>query len=84
MEGVDQPTARFVLIAQHKVGGEAHPVQADAQTPGHGHIEQAEGDGQAPPLLDDQMEKAVARIVVVAQIALKAHLLAQDVQQGVD
>src|SRR3989304_7840421 len=75
MERVDEDVPLRTAVLHDKVPGQAHSDQRETEAPGHFHVNDGEGDRNALPAIDDLVEEAVLRVVIVLRIPLKSLLL---------
>ena len=84
LEGVEDGFAVRSRVFDDEMAGKADPYQRYAQAVTDLNVDQRERNRNAELAVEDFVEKAVARVVVVGLVAGQALLLKQDGVQGLD
>ena len=83
LEGIDEDAGAVLGHGpDQEVTGERHPVQPQPGPLGHGDQHQAQRDRDARAPFQHQVQEAVARVVVVRDVAPEPHLPIEQVQHG--
>ena len=84
IEGVEQHRIGAHVGAHDEVAGQSDAQDAQPHAPADLHHEHGQRDGNPEPAVEDVVETAVARIVVVLAVAAEAFLFEEELAQPVE